>query len=113
VIALSEAEFMFLLLGDAKHTGLVTVLGWTYVHFRPARTRRGWVTPVQGPLGKGWPDLVLMRLRDKRLIFAELKANDGKLTPEQDGMEDFLQAMGFEYHCWRPKDWDEVVRALS
>ena len=112
MIPLSEADFLSQLLGDSKHPGLVTLLGYSYLHLRPARTKNGWVTPVQGPLGKGWPDLLLMRPKDRRTIYVELKTDKGKLTPEQDGMQDFLTVMHFECYCWRPKDWDEIVRIL-
>lgn len=57
-------------------------LGWGWVHFRPARTAKGYRTPVEGPLGKGWPDLVLMH--DQHGIrFVELKGDGGVMSAEQ------------------------------
>jgi hypothetical protein len=41
----------------------------------------------------GWPDLTLVRRRDRRLIFAELKAEDGKLTPRQREVLELLQCL--------------------
>ena len=62
-------------------TDAAELFGWTWGHFRPAQTSKGWRTPVSGPLGSGYPDLILVR--DGRLIFADLKAQDGRLSPDQ------------------------------
>jgi hypothetical protein len=64
-------------------TDLAELLGYEWAHFRPARTEKGWRTPVSGPLGAGWPDLVLVRERDCRLLFLELKGERGKLSAAQ------------------------------
>lgn len=103
---LSETEF----LGQVLE--LASMLGWEAAHFRPALTQRGWRTPVQGTLGKGWPDLVLARKRDGRLIFAELKAHGGKLTSEQERVLNVL-GQAAEIHVWFPQDFDRVVEALT
>ena len=71
-------------------TDLAALLGWTWVHHRPAQTQHGWRTPISGPLGKGWPDLVLVRIRDRRVVFAELKAQAGSLTAEQKSVLETL-----------------------
>ena len=92
---LTEAEFL------GQVTELAAIYGWSWVHFRPARTAHGWRTPVSGPLGAGWPDLVLVR---DRVIFAELKADDGRVRPEQAEVGAVLAAAGAEWHLWRPKD---------
>ena len=60
-------------------TQAAEMLGWTWCHFRPAMTTKGWRTPVSGPMGAGFPDLILCR--GDRLIMAELKSQDGRLTP--------------------------------
>ena len=86
------------------------LFGWQHVHFRPARTERGWRTPVSGPLGKGWPDLELKR---ERTVYAELKSQDGRLTPEQRAVHDVLRAAGDEVYVWRPSDLPEVLEVLS
>jgi hypothetical protein len=78
-------------------TDLAAILGWTWVHFRPAMTGRGWRTPVEGPLGKGWPDLVLVRERDRRLIFAELKREiSDPVTYDQDVVLETLRSVEFD-----------------
>lgn len=113
---MSEADLM------RAVTDLATILGWEWVHFRPAQTQRGWRTPVQGPLGKGWPDLVLIRSRDRRLVFAELKSDKGKTSAEQERVFDVLYWLttdgchepsgrkvggtAVESHRWWPADLD-------
>lgn len=84
--------------------------GWRVAHFRPARTDRGWRTPVQAD-GAGFPDLVLARYGE--LIFAELKSERGKVRPEQADWLDHLEGQGREVHLWRPSDWPEVRERLA
>jgi VRR-NUC domain len=122
MIPLTETEF------QRQVTDLAEILGWQWVHFRPAQTSRGWRTPVSGPLGKGWPDLVLVRERDRRLLFIELKAGKGKTTPEQNRVFEalyWLQTEGcfasdgtrlggtrIAVHRWWPQHWDEIEAVL-
>lgn len=102
-----------------------TLLGWRVAHFRPALTKKGWRTPVEGH-GAGFPDLVLVRVRsgrDARLILAELKSQQGALSDEQNEwygrlamVADAVAALAddagaddrrppLEVVVWRPKDW--------
>jgi VRR-NUC domain len=83
--------------------------GWRVFHARPARTVKGWRTPVQGD-GVGFPDLVMVR-EDGRLLFAELKAEKGKSSPAQEDWGRALRNAGMEYYLWRPRD-RERVRAI-
>lgn len=68
-------------------------------------------------LSKGFPDLVL--LRGTRLIFAELKSEKGKLTPEQTEWMDALKLFsegpsgGCGVYLWRPSDIESVVKILK
>ena len=86
--------------------------GWAYFHpadnltvvTRSGRTRRQSVV-------KGYPDLTLVRAPE--LIFAELKAENGRLSPEQRAWLDALAACGVETHVWRPSDWDEIHARLT
>ena len=103
---LSEAQF------SRQVMDLALVLGWSFVHFRPAQTQRGWRTPVQGPLGKGWPDLFLARQRDHRVMVAELKSDTGKVTDEQRDVLNLLAWCGLEWHIWRPADFDAIAEIL-
>lgn len=106
---MTELDFQRQLVGPK---GLATMLGWLHVHHRPAQTTRGWRTPVSGELGKGWPDLVLVRERDRRLIFAELKSDTGRVTPDEERVLGILRRVGLEVHVWRPRDLDAIAEVL-
>jgi hypothetical protein len=95
---------------DFEHTVLETlrVFGWRYTHFRPARTQRGWRAPLSGDAG--FPDIVAVR--DERTLFIELKAETGRLTPEQAGWLDALGRRGAEARCWRPSDCGFIEETL-
>ncbi len=103
----TEAEFMVQVLE------LSSILGWEAAHFRPALTSRGWRTPVQGSLGRGFPDLVLARARDGRHLLAELKRDKAKTSPDQDRVIEVLRTAGALVYVWRPSDWDEIVATLT
>jgi VRR-NUC domain-containing protein len=112
---LTEAHF------QDQVTQLATLLGWSWVHFRPAYTGRGVRTPVAGPLGKGWPDLVLVHPAKGRVLFVELKRDGAELTPEQLDVLRTLESVALarddphrqvEVHVWRPRDWDYLEHVL-
>jgi len=69
-------------------TEAATYRGWRWVHFRPAQTAKGWRTPTQGH--SGFPDLCLVRKGD--LLFWELKAARGSLSPDQVAWLDEINA---------------------
>ena len=60
----------------------------------------------------GFPDLVLMR--PPELIWIELKAKKGKVTPAQAQMHDDLRASGQRIYLWYDTDevWGEIQEAL-
>lgn len=83
--------------------------------------------------GQGFPDLVLVRGRDARLVFAELKRDLGPRgggedqhvnpTDEQKAWLADLEAAAhkndgcglhpaFEVHLWRPADYDAIAVTL-
>ena len=106
----TEAAWLDQIIGTTPgREGVAVRFGWESVHFRSARTAYGWRTPVQGSMGKGWPDLVLVR--PPRIIFAECKVTT-KLRPEQQAVLDLLRDCGAEVYVWRPEDFDEVARLL-
>lgn len=112
-VQISEAELQQAVIDTAR------TLGWRVAHFRPAQTRHGWRTPVAAD-GKGFPDLVLVHRERGRLIFAEMKSDKGRTTPEQDAWLAGLQAVAelvpdvVSVHVWTPADWPErIVETLS
>lgn len=62
---------------------------------------------------KGFPDLFLANAEQRRIIFAELKSEKGRLTPEQEEWLNILKACGQEVHLWRPADIEEIAATLS
>lgn len=101
---ITEAEF------QQQVIQLAQLRGFSVAHFRPARTSRGWRTPVQGN-GRGFPDLIMCR--GNRLVAAELKSATGKLTAEQSDWLVALANAGVECYVWRPSDWDEIEETLQ
>ena len=86
-------------------------MGWLVAHFRPAMLKDGtWRTAVSAD-GKGFPDLVLVR--ERVVVWVELKKEGGKLSPEQIVWRDALQAAGQEWYVWQPSDWSEIERVLG
>lgn len=96
---------------------LATLRGWSWMHIRPGLNERGhWRTPISGRLGAGWPDLVLIKgtASGCRLIFAELKAQKGKVTGLQSEVLGVLTAVPCaEVYVWRPSDWENIMETLS
>jgi hypothetical protein len=97
---MTEAQFQQRVVDLAKLTG------WHYVHYRPAWQAGKWRTPMTGD--KGAPDLLLARRGV--VIFAELKTDAGRLTPEQNA---WLRAIGPHGRVWRPRDWPAIAAELT
>ena len=80
--------------------------GWRVVHFRPARTTRGWRTAMSGDLG--FPDLVLAR--HGVVLLVELKTQHGRLGR---GQREWADAIGPGlYRLWRPSMMEEIKAEL-
>ena len=75
---------------------------------------------------KGFPDLTLLRIekghrhrtrsghpKPGRLIFAELKSENGRLTPDQERWLRLLGECPCEVYLWRPSNWDEIENVLK
>lgn len=96
---------------QSRVTDYLTLRRWLWVHHRPARTVNGWRTPVSGPLGKGWPDIVAVR--HERLLAIELKSDTGQVKPEQQAVLDLLARVpGITTLVARPADWDHLQEVL-
>lgn len=61
---------------------------------------------------RGWPDLVLVK--GNKIIFWELKADKGKLSPEQREWLTALEAVKTVHQvgCVRPRDWKLIEETL-
>lgn len=104
----SEAEFTRQVIAKAHEHH------WKVHHCRPARTSRGWRTPIEGD--RGFLDIVLAR--QGYLIFTELKSETGELTVDEElWMETLLNVALFCHRVsvvvWRPSDWDQIVDVLA
>jgi hypothetical protein len=55
----------------------------------------------------GFPDTVFVR--PPRIVYAELKREDGRVTREQWAWFDALKASGAEVYIWRPSDIETGV----
>lgn len=100
---------------------LAEALGWQWVHFptvlhtrKDRKSETGLVhrykTPSEGPLGPGWPDLVLVR---DRVIFVELKRKGGRMSEDQIRVRDILRTADAEWYLWLPADFDEACAVLG
>lgn len=105
VPAISETDF------QNNVIALARMFGWRVAHFRPAKTSKGWRTPMQGD--KGFPDLVLAKAG--RVIFAELKSARGSVSKEQLAwLVDLDDGSGKpEVYVWRPADLDAIGKLLG
>jgi hypothetical protein len=103
---------------------LLDLYGWDY-RYHVGRTQYApW----------GWPDIVALRRRDRRILFAELKTATGTASMEQLGLLEILLDVsgggwtnaewgvtsGFaagharvDVELWRPGDIDRVMKVLK
>lgn len=99
-------------------TDLAKVFGWDFI-YHPQLSK--WSE-------SGWPDLFLLRVRDRRAIFAELKRDGGRLTERQSVVLEFLECLAeprcgpanfdpaqrpmVEVFVWRPSDLEAITAVL-
>lgn len=81
---------------------LANLTGWR--HYHPYDSRKS--VP-------GYPDLTLVNVKQRRLIFAELKTAKGRISKAQQEWLDDLTAAGQEAYVWRPDQWvDGTIRDI-
>ncbi len=87
---------------QAQVIDLAHLSGWLCYH--PHDSRRS---------APGFPDLVLVR--QPRLLFCELKSEEGRIRPEQrtwlEALTDCVEAP--ETYLWRPRDLGEIQVLLK
>ncbi len=91
---ISEKEF------QKQVIDLARIYHWDYYHtFYSLKSQRG------------YPDLIL--IKPPNLLVVELKANYGKLSVFQEKWLKLFGDCGVETYCWKPDNFDEIVRRLS
>lgn len=90
------------------------LMGWRVWHDNATNAPklcRSCKQPLKLPRNEaGLVDLIL--LRRPRVVWAELKSERGKVSPEQASFIAELRAAHQEVYLWRPSDWQEVERVL-
>jgi hypothetical protein len=118
---MSEAEF------QSRVTKLARDLGWGIssqawkaeteqlaAFGQPPAPLTGLAFHVRWSMGSdaGFPDLVLLRRRDRRLLFRELKTDAGKVSPRQAAVLELMTACGLDAAVWRPADLTRIGEEL-
>ena len=92
-------------------------LGWLVGHHHDSRRQIAPGKYVGDRDAAGIPDLILVR--GNRVVFAELKAERGRIRPEQHTWLDALRAVESDaagrvlVRVWTPGSWDEIERLLA
>jgi hypothetical protein len=100
IVKMSETDLQRTIIDACK------IYGFRVSHFRPAKTERGWRTPVQGHTG--FPDLAIAGYG--HLLLAELKSGRGKLRPDQAMWQAAIPAEN--YRIWTPGNLSEALAEL-
>ena len=88
---------------------LANMYEWLVHHVRPGRYGEFYKTDGL----PGMPDLVLISLRNRGVIFAELKTARGRLNENQLIVGKALMQNGAEYYVWRPGDMQDIADRLA
>lgn len=95
-LLLTEKDLQTLVIETAR------MFGWR--HYHTFNSRRS---------SSGFPDLVLVHEKGRRIVFAELKSGVGKVSDSQREWLRLLAHAGADVHVWRPPDWDAIVQVLT
>lgn len=102
----SEAEWQSIVLSHVR-----AARGYKVYFIPDGMWRRAFVNGTPQSLGdRGFPDLVIAGRG--RLMFRELKREDGKLSKFQEEWRDFLIDAGCDWKLWKPSMVDEVIQDL-
>jgi hypothetical protein len=94
-----EKEFELQVIGTAAKPGLARMLGWRVYHTLRSKGSQA-----------GYPDWTLVR---ERVVFLELKREQGVVSPAQ---RDWLRALldaGAEVYVVRPRHLDAIAKVLA
>lgn len=99
---------------------LAELSGWETLHVRTSMQQGRYMTATTGTMAKGWPDLVLIHRSRQRLLLVELKADKGRLSPDQARVLSVLHQLvegptreWAEVHVWKPADWPLIEATLT
>ena len=98
-LGMAESTLQSNILGEARG------LGWLTYHTHDSLKSE-----------KGFPDLCLVHEKQDRTIFAELKKETGRQSPEQLVWAQKLSVLTYvEFYLWRPTDWlsGDATRILA
>jgi hypothetical protein len=99
-LAISEKEWEAQLIGTEGKPGLARQLGWHYC-YHTLRSKGS---------ASGFPDWVLSR---ERVIYLELKREEGKVTSAQADWIRALHKAGAEVYVVRPRHLEEIAKVLQ
>ena len=85
---------------QAMVKNIADLRGWEYYHTYDSRRSN-----------PGFPDVVM--LRGERLIVAELKVQNGKVSDHQQRWLEKFKLTGVEVYLWRPSDIRDIEEILS
>ena len=80
---------------------MAKVSGWIFYHTYDSRHS----VP-------GFPDCVMIHVQGRRIVYAELKRQDGKESPAQLAFRVAIKSAGGEAYLWRPSDMQEITDVL-
>lgn len=90
---MTEAEFQQTIIEAAR------LLGWKVYHTHDSRRSE-----------PGFPDLVLVK---DRVMFREVKTDEGTVSPAQRDWLSLLSLAGEDASVWRPMYWDTIIKELK
>ena len=94
-LTVTEKQFQATVIAMAK------TCGWMVYHTHDSRKSE-----------PGFPDLTMTR--NGRMVYAELKTQSGRTTPEQDAwLAALAECDGNEVFVWRPSDFQEITETLA
>lgn len=84
--------------------GIAQLKGWKYYHTYDSRKS-----------DRGFPDVVLVHGKARKVLWRELKRDDNKPTPGQQEWLDELTAAGEDARVWKPADLvsGRILRELT
>lgn len=93
---ISEADF------QQKVIAYAELRGWEWHHQHISKRSK-----------EGWPDLILIRESQRRLVVAELKVPPNKASKAQMHWLKILRSVGAEDFIWYPHDWQKIIEVLK